>query len=438
MNRTNDTIAGRPLRSLALLLLLAATAACSREQTEPEAPPAGKVRVEVALAGVAGGISPWQGSGSGATPPSVLAEGFSQGAGASAGVPYSRGGVLTRAGEGQLPYALPWPGYDQHDLNDKGSSYYNGAKYNPLPKGETLRLIVCKTDGTIIEQKTYLVGDGGSLYPCTVHADGTPDDSGDTPLYLAAGDYLFYALSPARELGGNGIQLRVDNGDYLLSNDWRYTQTEPTKLQTADFEAGGNRIVRLQLNALINQTARLKFSFYTDDDNLHDLLPSDAGLWVSGLQEPYDNEGNTGKDVLNWAVGDTLRMAYGHKNAQDIAYTYSLEKIKVPQKDEATGTTTPVMVEKDALVIATSILPTDATSRPLVVMFRGKINGIPTTHSMMLNEKSFRAGFSYNYVGRVKMKDGVAAIEWQVVAWEADIYIGVGNGDAGTGGVPIP
>lgn len=424
MNRTN-LIPGRPLRSLASLLLLAVMAGCSHEQFETEDLPTGKFRVEVSLSGVAGGISPWRASGNGATPPSPLAQDYRPSA-APAPVPDHWGRAITRAGELTLPYEKPWTDYEQHDLKN-----YNEDKRNPLPIGETLRLIACnKQDGTIIEQKTYVVGDDGNLYPCTVNSDGSLKDSGSTPLYLKAGDYFFYALSPARELGGdNEIGLLVDNGEYLLSNDWRYTQTEPTELTESDFQAN-NKVIRLTLNPVINQTARLKFSLYTDDQDLHNLQPSDAGLSVSGLQVPY-KDGVTAKDQCNWAVGDTLRMAYGHKDAEDIAFAYTRETINVPNGGDGT-------VKKEALVITTAILPTDATSQPLVVMFRGKLNGIPSTYSMMLNEKTFRAGHSYNYVGKVRMKGGVAAIEWQVVTWDSDIYIGNGEGDAGTGGVTCP
>lgn len=428
MNRTN-LIPGRPLRSLASLLLLAVMAGCSHEQFETEDLPTGKFRVEVSLSGVAGGISPWRASGSSATPPSPLAQDYRPSA-APAPVPDHWSRAITRAEEPTLPFQKPWE-YEQHNLADPNSSFYNGNKTQLLPKGETLRLIACNEYGTIIEQKTYVVGEDDNLYPCTVNPDGSLKDSGSTPLYLDAGNYFFYALSPARELvGDNETGLLVDNGEYLLSNDWRYTQTVPTTLTTEKFNTG-NKAIRLTLNPIINQTARLKFSLYTDDQDLHNLQPSDAGLSVSGLQVPYDKDGVTAKDQCNWAVGDTLRMAYGYKDAEDIAFAYTRETINVPTDDGGT-------VQKEALVITTAILPTDATSQPLVVMFRGKLNGIPSTYSMMLNEKTFRAGHSYNYVGKVKMKGGVAAIEWQVVTWNSDIYIGNGNGDAGTGGVPCP
>ncbi len=430
MNRTN-LIPGRPLRSLASLLLLAVMAGCSHEQFEAEDLPTGKFRVEVSLSGVAGGISPWRTSGSSATPPSPLAQDYRPSA-APAPVPDHWSRAITRAGEGTtLPYERPWTDYEQHDLSDQTSSFYNGNKTHPLPKGETLRLIACnKQDGTIIEQKTYVVGEDDNLYPCTVNPDGSLKDRGSTPLYLTAGDYFFYALSPARELDGdNEIGLLVDNGEYLLSNDWRYKQTVPTELTESDFPTD-NKVIRLTLRPVINQTARLKFSLYTDDQDLHNLQPSDAGLSVSGLQVPY-KDGITAKDQCNWTVGDTLRMAYGHKDAEDIAFAYTRETINVPTVGGSKE-------EKEALVITTAILPTDATSQPLVVMFRGKLNGIPSTYSMMLNEKTFRAGHSYNYVGKVRMKGGVAAIEWQVVTWDSDIYIGTGNGDAGTGGIQCP
>lgn len=442
---------GKPAASLRRLLPLLAGAllglsACEKEATdrgETEDIPAGKTRIEVSLAGVANGISPWRGT-TNANPPATVPSGTKSVSLASA----SSGAaapVRTRAGEGEatLSTQLPWGDYTQHDLTDtsEGNEYNNttnNRNFYPLPKGETLRLIACQVEGDgggdaatakVIDQRTYVVGDdAGSLYPCTVDKDGRLLTASASPLYLAEGNYYFYALSPARALTPSeegSLCLPVDNGQYLLATDWRYTNTEPTELKEDDFTKNAeNKMIRIRLNPIINQTARLKFSLYSDDETLHSLVPSDAGLTVSGLQVPFGKDGQTpddGASLLNWSLGDTLRMAYGHKDAVDIAYDFERETIQVPAGSGG-GTE-----RKEALVITTAILPTDATSQPLVVMFRGKVNGVPTTYSMMLNEKVFRAGFSYNYVGKVSMRSGVAAIEWQVVTWETDLWIGDGN-----------
>lgn len=51
------------------------------------------------------------------------------------------------------------------------------------------------------------------------------------------------------------------------------------------------------------------------------------------------------------------------------------------------------------LYIKCPILPTDAYSGAVVVLFNLSVNGIPTQYEMMLNQKVFEAAYTYHYVG---------------------------------------
>jgi len=44
---------------------------------------------------------------------------------------------------------------------------------------------------------------------------------------------------------------------------------------------------------------------------------------------------------------------------------------------------------------------------------------------MMLNEKDFKAGYSYGYRGSVSIEDGVSVITWQYVSWEHDVELDI-------------
>lgn len=63
---------------------------------------------------------------------------------------------------------------------------------------------------------------------------------------------------------------KVTNGDYLISNDERYVQT---CLKKQTIEPTNEKVQVIELNPLINQTAQLKFTIYTDpaDPYIHKI-----------------------------------------------------------------------------------------------------------------------------------------------------------------------
>ena len=349
-----------------LLLLVACDKDFSRQKIDV---PEGMVQVDLWLAGVYDNLSPF--------------------AGRSGNLASRSGTVDSETLEGKPKHFLP-DGTTLWILVQKIGS-------GDLPEGDT-------------EFKSYIVrstegGTGSSLYPCVVNEDGTPKldpATGkpiitDSPFFLEYGTYLFTALSPARKLEDNK-GLVVSNGEYLISTDNRYQQTQQTKVL---LEEDGRDVVIITLNPLINQTAQLKFTLYADDVYVHDLDVMPAGTTVSGLQSLYNLEGET----WNWQLGDTLKMSYGDKSESYTQYSYT-------------------RADDGAFVVDVGILPTNAISTPLVVLFNLKVNGIPTIYEMMLNEKIFKAGYSYHYKGKVTIQEGVSAIVWQSVSWSTDVDLG--------------
>lgn len=271
--------------------------------------------------------------------------------------------------------------------------------------------------------KSYVVkghGDYQSLYPCTVDAAGGVVSEEVAPLYLPYGTYTFRALSPARAfLDEKGdpvaatevpekFRMRVANGDYLIANDERYSQT---RLYEQPIEETDQKVQVVQLRPLINQTAHLKFtiSLNPDDPYLHSCDIAPTGVEISGLQQVYGNE--EGRELWNWSpiLADTLVAYPGMKEEQLVI------------RDDHPG----VLKQGDRLVIETAVLPTDATSTSIIVLFNLIVNGMPTQYEMMLNQKVLRAGFSYHYKGVLSIVDGITAIAWQNVAWETDVEIDI-------------
>lgn len=127
-------------------------------------------------------------------------------------------------------------------------------KLLPLEEGSTVWLLIDgkTTSGgsegegeTYHNLKSYVVRGEASnqyLYPCTIDDAGNVIKETGTLLTVPYGTYTFRAMSPARTFrdeqgeaipidkvtADNYFQL-VSNGDYLISNDERYTQTQGKK-----------------------------------------------------------------------------------------------------------------------------------------------------------------------------------------------------------------
>ena len=62
-----------------------------------------------------------------------------------------------------------------------------------------------------------------------------------------------------------------------------------------------------------------------------------------------------------------------------------------------------------------------STSQPLNILFSGVVNGVPANFSYNLNEKVFRPGYYYHYLGKIDIKEGVVVLDWGSNNWEADV-----------------
>jgi len=291
------------------------------------------------------------------------------------------------------------------------------VKLVQLPEGSTVWLIAKNetTDesGNITTKyvkKSYVVylpdEDLNIMYlvPCRVKPDGTMIDMESAPLYLKSGkSYSFYAISPARELDetefnkGN-IQFKAYNGTYFYANDGRYSATTPEPVMIEDTPASEG-VYEVNLKPMINQTAELKFQLVMGE-GVHDLDIQPSGIEVSGLQD--DDPDGVLWHMSQYAGDDPIEVKHGDKNGTYHQYDYVLDKdgninIKVP------------------------ILPMWSISKPVIVLFRIKVNGVPTSYEIMLNEKDFKAGYSYGYRGTISISENVSVISWQFISWELDV-----------------
>lgn len=165
----------------------------------------------------------------------------------------------------------------------------------------------------------------------------------------------------------------------------------------------------VEINPLINQTAQLKFTITADESINLEVLS--AGVEISGLQGAYGKKNADGTYKLwNWspALADTL-IAYPGLKDEYITIHRGDERITHPSSH--------------SVVIESGILPTDATSTPLIILFNLAVNNIPTQYEMTLNQKIFRAGYSYHYKGTIIMNEGITTLTWQTVSWDTEIEI---------------
>jgi len=284
-----------------------------------------------------------------------------------------------------------------------------------LPEGSTVWLIAENEATSTYVKKSYVVynpedeAERSYLVPCEVDTAGNVTSTESTPLYLKDGEtYNFSAISPARAINENEfktsgkVTFRVRNGEYFYANDCRYAKTSPgvVKVQNVTTEA----VTEVVLKPMINQTAELKF-LIKSGDGVHNLDIQPSGIEVSGLQ-------NDDQTVVTWHMSrqsgdEPIDLKHSDKDGIYHQYNYVLSK------DEE---------GKDIVSIEVPVLPMYCLSKPVTVLFRLKVNGVPSTYEMMLNEKDFKAGYSYGYRGKVSISEGVSVMTWQYVSWEDEIF----------------
>ena len=308
-----------------------------------------------------------------------------------------------------------------------------------LPDGSTLWLFAEDiTEGQTqedVEPKSYVVRDIDGMFdeegrqlqqllPCEVDDEGNLMNETSVPLYLTFGHtYLFRAVSPARKFVKNATDavgnpvyaFHVDNKEYVIATDERYEETAATEITINAAAAGetSSGVEVVEMKPLINQTAQLEFTIVPEEGNdyIHSISVLPQGIEISGVQDRYS--ASTDNSVLwNWSTGEPLHAYTGGNNTRFLIR-------KDTQFEDA-------FIEERAdgsLYIKCPILPTNAFSTSIIVVFNLQINGSPTQYEMMLNQKIYQAAYTYHYKGTVSIQNGVSVITWQYVNWSGEAQV---------------
>ena len=273
-----------------------------------------------------------------------------------------------------------------------------------LPVGTTLYLMIEVWDAEQEEfvqdkerypLKSYVVGGGNSLYPCRVDYDGTCLEQTGSPLMLGVGKYRFHAVSPARKIRDVEINhvvypdvMPIRNGDYVIASDPNWEETEPTIANV--IITTGNAVQPVTLNPLINQTAEMVFNI-KKGKNVTKLEILPEGVDLTGIQN--DDSGV----AFHWSIGGSeLPMKVGDK----------YHGVKVTDWSE-TG---------DGLQGKISILPTDATTNAIFILFNIAVNDVPTQYMASLNQQYYKSSHRYTYDFMVNVEDGIHVATWDNIA----------------------
>ena len=351
---------------------------------------------------------------------------------------------VPEAPEGKVEVRFALPGMIAEPLDgfaEKSRSILTdwNIPVNNLPDGTTLWLFAEDiTEGELqeeVEPKSYVVRDIDGMYddegrllqqllPCSVDDEGNLVSETSVPLYLTFGHrYHFRAVSPARkfvegltdEEGESVYAFYVDNKEYVIATDDRYEETAATEItinaDAADEGSAGVEVV--EMKPLINQTAQLEFTIVPEENNpyIHSISVLPQGIEISGVQDLYS--ASSDNSVLwNWSTGETLHAYTGDNNTSFlIRKDTQFEDAFIEER------------ENGSLYIKCPILPTNAFSTSIIVVFNLQINGSPTQYEMMLNQKIYQAAYTYHYKGTIRMEDGVSVITWQYVNWSDDVPI---------------
>ncbi len=332
---------------------------------------------------------------------------------AYAGLSTRAGGETDTVGTDTLRYfqTTAWP---HHSLAEESTVWISYRKY--------LGVATNGTDSFGNEvMKPYVVrglGDGYlSLYACQTR-DSTCQDTvwelpdltqvNATPLYLETGRYNFRILSPAlaiTNVDNQNYSAVVTNGMYFCSSDERYENTRGLNFTVSTTTTG---VQRIELNPMVWQVARLSFTL-RKDSGVSDLTVMSTGIEVSGLQNPLVENVATGtadRIYYNWRSGsesDTIQMRLADKRSW----------VRIAGSDCVT--------QSDGTITAdVGVLPTDAMSTNIVMLFNLSVNGIATQYETCLKQIRLFHGHDYHVTVTVKGADDITVSNWSNQSWTVD------------------
>lgn len=262
--------------------------------------------------------------------------------------------------------------------------------------------------------KPYVVGDNGAMYPCetldytetrdgkeaiyrSVKRDALTGEilSSGSALMLPPGLYKFHAVSPASDLlisldgEPQPPMVHMMNGEYMLATDVRWKETYPkgVLIQGGTDVSGVHSV---SLAALVNQTARIKVNIICGE-HVRKLALQKGGVEISGIQEDEHAD-------FKWTMdGEPIQTRIGNKYEgtmlRDIEHTKDAEG-----HDMITG--------------YASILPTDARTNTIYMLFHLVVNNVPTQYMVGLTNQLYEAAHEYVFNFKVRMDGNITVGTW--------------------------
>ena len=295
---------------------------------------------------------------------------------------------------------------DDEWIRDNGSREYADASEIPEPD---------RWEESEYSFKPYIVGENGAMYPCeTVDSIGTKDEkraifrtlkrdaNGDvlrsgSALMLPPGLYKFHAVSPASplllKLGEHEepqeISVHVANGEYVQATDVRWRETYPKGVWIPG-GTSASAVHSISLPALANQTARIKVNVRCGDDHVRMLGLQKSGIEITGIQEDHHSD-------FRWTMGDTIKTKIGDK--------YGGVRFKEYESGKDAE-------KRDMITAYASILPTDARTNNVYVMFHLIVNNVPTQYMVGLTNQLYEAAHQYEFNFKVRMDENITIGTW--------------------------
>lgn len=279
--------------------------------------------------------------------------------------------------------------------NTRGAENPHLIKIINLPEGATLRLIAKKDDEEKTTTKDYVVRTSGggsqSLYPCVVDDNGKITNEDKTPLYLSEGDYTFSAVSPAY-MYKDKVGMTVNNGDTVVATNNHWTKTEATKIKiTTD-----DKSKVIPLNPLMPLTARMTFTLKGNKDSgVSSIAVMQDGIEIDRVRQNPVTLNN---------VGDSIAAII----------TENYNRVYIKEND--------ITIQEDgSLRGEICLLPIDNRPTPMFVILNVMVNGVPTQFTFSIVNKVLYAGYSYDYVVNIKIKDNITVANWQETSWSTTV-----------------